>query len=373
MTKKVFWFAIAVVLLMGFSLPNVEYAKLGAEGDLSFPRDHFAHADFRTEWWYFNGFLGEANEPEYAFHLAFFVRRTDADLLLNWLPIRWFANPVHLAHFSLVNLQSGETITEQKRNRDHKHILGKAGASEDSILVWNEDWLYQEDQGQISIEVSGPKFDLSLQLQDTKPLVLHGDAGAFVKAKYDGELRGSYYTSRPRLSGTSVLNIGEKQKHAKSQVWMDHEFGSFHLAPNQSGWSWFSLMFEDNSELVLYLLKNLDGSLSQHSIGTWISSEGKSHSLSYDEIKATPSKYWQSAATGARYPVSWQLEIKPLNLQINTSALIENLEFDSAKSTRITYWEGPVAFTGLKAGLPIAGLGFQELTGNETPLTELSH
>lgn len=373
MTSRIVWFLILIALLAGFSLPRAEYGKLDSAREVTLPRDHYAHQEFRTEWWYFNGFLGESSDPEYAFHLAFFVRRTESDLILNMLPIRWLANPVHLAHFSLIDLSNGEVLTAQKRNRDHQQLGGSAGASSDKVNVWNEDWHYREENGEILIEVADSQFALSLTLNDTKPAVLHGDAGIFVKAEYEGKLRGSYYISRPRLSGVGSLQINGRNLGVRSQVWMDHEFGSYHLAPEQTGWNWFSLMFDDNSELVLYLLKDKNGSLSKRSIGTWVNPDGTTRSLSFSDIKTHASIHWQSAKTGTNYPVAWQVSIEPLDLQFEIDAIVHDLEFDSAKSTRVTYWEGPVTFTGEKAGMPVKGYGFQELTGNLKPLTELSH
>jgi predicted secreted hydrolase len=37
-----------------------------------FPRDHFNHPDFRTEWWYYTGNLRSAEGRRYGFELTFF-------------------------------------------------------------------------------------------------------------------------------------------------------------------------------------------------------------------------------------------------------------------------------------------------------------
>ena len=37
-----------------------------------FPRDHFAHPEFRTEWWYYTGNLRDAQGKRFGFELVFF-------------------------------------------------------------------------------------------------------------------------------------------------------------------------------------------------------------------------------------------------------------------------------------------------------------
>ncbi|MBV9743457.1 MAG: hypothetical protein JO099_06820, partial [Acidobacteriia bacterium] len=37
-----------------------------------FPRDHFNHPDFRTEWWYYTGNLRSADGRRFGFELVFF-------------------------------------------------------------------------------------------------------------------------------------------------------------------------------------------------------------------------------------------------------------------------------------------------------------
>ncbi len=37
-----------------------------------FPRDHFEHEDFRTEWWYYTGNVTGTKGERYGFELVFF-------------------------------------------------------------------------------------------------------------------------------------------------------------------------------------------------------------------------------------------------------------------------------------------------------------
>ena len=43
-----------------------------------FPRDHFNHPEFQTEWWYYTGNVRARDGHRYGFELVFFRRGRDA-------------------------------------------------------------------------------------------------------------------------------------------------------------------------------------------------------------------------------------------------------------------------------------------------------
>ena len=67
---------------------------------LAFPRDHGAHPEARTEWWYATGWLAAPGEsaPRFGFQVTFFRSRTDvaADH-----PSRFAASQLIFAHAAL--------------------------------------------------------------------------------------------------------------------------------------------------------------------------------------------------------------------------------------------------------------------------------
>jgi predicted secreted hydrolase len=54
--------------------PLVAYAPVTPRRPLVFPRDHGAHPDFRTEWWYVTGAL-DSPQADIGFQLTFFRSR----------------------------------------------------------------------------------------------------------------------------------------------------------------------------------------------------------------------------------------------------------------------------------------------------------
>ena len=56
---------------------------------------------------------------------------------------------------------------------------------------------------------------------------------------------------------------------------MDHEFFTSAMAPDLAGWDWFSLQLADGWEVMLYLLRQKDGSVDPASSGTLIDPAGR--------------------------------------------------------------------------------------------------
>ncbi len=64
---------IALALLLLYVLPLGAQYKTAQPGfDYQFPRDHFNHPDYRTEWWYYTGNLRAADGHRFGFELTFF-------------------------------------------------------------------------------------------------------------------------------------------------------------------------------------------------------------------------------------------------------------------------------------------------------------
>src|ERR1700730_11318906 len=67
---------LLVLLYSSFFLRNDSFASdfRSAEPgyDFEFPRDHGAHEEYRTEWWYYTGHLSTASGRRFGFELTFF-------------------------------------------------------------------------------------------------------------------------------------------------------------------------------------------------------------------------------------------------------------------------------------------------------------
>ena len=150
---------------------------------------------------------------------------------------------------------------------------------------------------------------IELALTPTKPLVLHGDEGFFVKGTRHGRNHGSFYTGFSSLEGEGTIRVDGKTLKVEATAWFDHEFGSYHLPRHQRGWDWFSLQMDDGADLMLYLMKAKDGSFDRL-YGAWIDPEGHCTHLGKTDISLRPTGHWTSPMTSATYDTGWSLEIE---------------------------------------------------------------
>lgn len=322
---------------------------------LSFPRDHFSHPEFKTEWWYYTGHLTTEAGREYGYQVTFFrfgLRDRQRE-----------ANPplftdLYLAHFALSDKQEKKFIFRERANRGY---AGKAGAKEDRYLVWNEDWSVEEKGQSHVIRVKDRDVALRLELTPLKPPVLHGQKG--LSQKGEGKGRASYYYSYTRLQTEGELEIEGKKIAVHGLSWMDHEFGSDQLGEDQAGWDWFSIHLENKTEIMLYLIRRKDGSPDLYSSGTLVFENGATRHLNLRDIRVEVLEKWKSPKSGGIYPMQWKVRIPADAIDLELTPFFPEQELDTRKSTRVTYWEGAAQVRGTYRGKPIQGLGYVEMTG----------
>jgi predicted secreted hydrolase len=74
----------------------------------------------------------------------------------------------------------------------------------------------------------------------------------------------------------------------------------------------------------------------------------------------TPGRYWKSKATVVQYPIEWRVEIPGQQLSFTVKPVLDDQEL---ALNRLTYWEGAIDVAGQRAGNPLSGRGYLELTG----------
>lgn len=357
--------AILSLLCLGAAQIPFEFAEPGYR--FSFPKDHGAHPAFRTEWWYFTGQL-TSDGREYGYELTFFRQGSDHPAVLE-NPSRWAPRQLYLAHFAVTDLHDKRFFYTDRMSRE---ALGKAGAGLDRLEVWIDAWraaqegetihLWAEEESAGKGAPAGWKIDLALS--PAKPPVVHGREGVSKKGEEPGQA--SHYYSFTRLETRGTLRANGKEEKVTGLSWMDHEFGSGILNRHQVGWDWFSIQLDDGTDYMFFQIRRENGERDPASSGTVITSGG-GRSLSAGEFTLTPIQYWKSGATGADYPVGWKIEIPSERLSLESRPALREQELVTSKSTRIAYWEGASRFTGTKAGKPVSGKGYVELTGYAAP------
>jgi predicted secreted hydrolase len=338
---------------------------------LSFPADHYSHPDFKTEWWYYTGHLETASGKRYGYQVTFFrfgVR--DRQKEVKAAPL---FTELYMAHFALSDVAGKKFLFRERINRGSAGKAGgrgyndKAGAATERYLVWNEDWKVEGDERNHSIQVNDRGTQLQLQLKSSKAPVLHGQNG--LSQKGEGEGRASYYYSLTRMQTEGELTINGKKERVRGLSWMDHEFGSNQLRDDQVGWDWFSIQLDNQTELMLYLMRRKDGSVDPYSSGTLVSANGSTKHLGLNDYRVEVLERWKSPKSGAHYPMKWKVAVPGEEIELEIAPAFPEQELITNRSTRVTYWEGAVQIRGKARGQVVNGNGYIEMTGYAGKLT----
>ncbi|MBI1997996.1 MAG: carotenoid 1,2-hydratase [Deltaproteobacteria bacterium] len=325
---------------------------------LTFPVDHYSHPDFKTEWWYYTGHLETGSGKRYGYQVTFFRFgvRDRQDEKNKDHPIIF--TDLYMAHFALSDIEQKRFHFRERINRGFDN---KAGAATGRYLVWNEDWKVEGDGEKHAIQVSDRGIALRLALRSLKPPVLHGLNG--LSSKGEGEGHASYYYSLTRMQTDGELTIDGKKEKVRGLSWMDHEFGSNQLREDQVGWDWFSMQLENNTELMLYLMRRKDGSVDPYSSGTIVQADGMTKQLALKDFRMVVSERWKSPKSGADYPMKWKVSIPGEEIELEITPAFPGQELITNRSTRVTYWEGAVKVQGTLRNKPVPGKGYAEMTG----------
>jgi predicted secreted hydrolase len=316
---------------------------LGASGyRYDFPRDHFNHPDFQTEWWYYTGNLQTQDHHRFGFELTFF--RQAAQPLAGETGT-WRADQIYLAHSALTDIDKGHFYHTERLNRAGPGI---AGADFASRAYWNGNWHVRWKSlatAEQELQAVCDRFTLSLNLRPEKPLVIHRKA--------------SPYISFPRLTASGELKWNGQTLAVRGLAWMDHEFFNAPAGDGAGGWDWFSVQLDSHEEVMLYRFR-ANPALSS---GTYIDANGVAHFLDSRQFSVSPGQLWKSPHSGAVYPVAWEIAIPSLDLQLSERPALKDQELFSANSVSPTYWEGAVTYKGRVRGRPVQGAGYLEMTG----------
>lgn len=314
-----------------------------------FPEDHGPHFGFRDEWWYVTGNLRSENGRRYGFQLTFFRHQ----LHPGGDSSGWRAPQVYMAHFALTDIGAGDY---QFFERFGRPAAGIAGAQTQPFAVWLDDWRLESSAGSGDFQLHARAGALSLQLRLTPTLapVPQGERGLSRKSATPGNA--SFYYSQPQLRAAGTLRDRAGLSHAvDGRAWLDREWSTSALDPNQTGWDWFALQLHDGRALMLYQLRRSDGSVDPFSYGALIAADGTQRTLTPAQFELTPLTYWTSPS-GERYPIRWRLRCAAENIDWRISAALPQQWFNGS----FRYWEGAV---DIDSGGVRIGSGYLEMTG----------
>ncbi|MEM6640017.1 MAG: lipocalin-like domain-containing protein [Pseudomonadota bacterium] len=345
-----------VTAFLGQADDAEQFARATTVRDFAFPADHGAHPRFRTEWWYLTGHLRDTNNRHFGMQLTFFrfalppsAERRSGSMASDQL---W------MAHAAITDTDGNAFYTAERLQRG---ALGMAGVTASPFRVSLDDWSMAstgETLFPMALKAGTDQFSLDLTAKRGKPLVLQGDRGLDAKGAEPGNA--SYYYSYTRLPATGRVSIAGTNHEVAGTIWMDREWSTSVLGDNVEGWNWFALQLDNGHDLMVYRLRQKDGSTSPFSGGVVVDPAGNVIArLSAEQIALEPIASWTSPVSGARYEVSWQLGIEDLNIALQLTPVIENQELNLT----VRYWEGALNVAGSYDGSEVGGMGYAEHAG----------
>ena len=321
-----------------FATPDPDYR-------FSFPADHGAHPDFRIEWWYLTATLQGPDGTEYG---------------AQWTLFRTALTPGEAAGFSSPQLWMGHAALTTPDAHLFAERLGRGGIGQAGVIAspfeaWIDDWqmISRAGPGQdmlsaLDITAKGEGFSYELALQATRPIVAQGDQGYSVKSAAG---QASHYYSQPFYAVAGTITVGADAIPVAGQAWLDREWSSQPLAPHQTGWDWFSLMFDDGARMMGFRLRDAGAGFTS---ATWIAPDGAVTSMPPGALRVTPLR--SVTVAGREIPVDWQVELPAKDINV----MVKALNPQSFMDTSVPYWEGPIRISGSHTGR-----GYLEMTGYE--------
>jgi predicted secreted hydrolase len=332
----------------------------------SFPEDHWAHRDYRLEWWYFTGHLEttDTQSRRFGYQLTIFRIGLHAERLE--LDSDWAAANLLMGHAAITDKETGRHVFSEVLYREAEFLAG-FGAYPDPEIAWSR--APAGTDARWSLRWNGEAFDFAardeergiafdLTTRPLKPLLFQGPNGFSRKAEAPGAA--SLYYSFTRLATNGTIDIGGATHEVRGESWMDKEFSTSHLGEEQVGWDWFSLQLDDGRELMLYAMRGEAGS-ADFSRGTLVSPEGEARYLADGEWQVRATTTWNSPETGADYPAGWEVTVPSAGLDIRVRPEVDDQENVGRLAGGLHSWEGAAGL--FDADGARVGSGYVELTG----------
>ncbi|MSQ50342.1 MAG: carotenoid 1,2-hydratase [Betaproteobacteria bacterium] len=328
---------------------DTAFAQVRPGTALRFPRDEGSHPEFRIEWWYVTGWLSSAARLVGGFQVTFFRTR----------PARKSENPsaftprqILIAHAAISDPARGRLQSDQRIARKGFSL---AGAAQDQLHVWLDDWSLKQEHGAYRARIAAADFNFDFTLKTTQNAVLQGNSG--MSRKGPRSESSSFYYSLPQLDVQGTLTRHGRAQAVGGTAWMDHEWSSSYMDEAAVGWDWIGVNLDDGGALMAFQMRDLQGA-KLWAGGSHRSGDGRQRNFEPGEVTFTPGRRWRSPRTNTEYPVAWR--IKAAELTIDIEPLLDDQENDTRATTGAIYWEGAVR--ALRNGEPI-GRGYLELTG----------
>ena len=345
--------ATLLALLAARGRAAEDYPVVKAGQPLEFPRDHGAHPQFRTEWWYVTGWVRDG-QRELGFQTTFFRTRPR---VAEDNPSAFAPRQLLFAHVAVADPSHGRLIHEQRASRAG---FGLAEAAEDTTDVVIDDWSMRLVGAAYRTRIAAREFGLDLEFAATQPVLLQGDRGC--SRKGPDPKQASYYYSRPQLVVNGSIERAGRRESVTGSAWLDHEWSSEYLASAAEGWDWVGVNLDDGGAFMAFRIRGKSGT-DYWAGGALRGADGGLRVFRPRDVGFEPLRRWRSPRSEVDYPVA--MRVRAGDFELALEPLMEDQELDSRASTGTIYWEGAVH---ARRGERPVGRGYLELTGYWKPL-----
>ncbi len=319
----------------------------------SFPADHGAHPDYRTEWWYVTGWLEVDGRP-LGFQVTFFRSRVSGQ---DANPSRFAPQQILIAHAALSDPARGRLLHDQRVSRAG---FGLAEAAVGEAKVTLDGWRFEQRGDTFRVEIAAREFRLDLAFQPTQPPLLQGQDGYSRKGPKSDSA--SYYYTLPHLRVSGTVTRDRIARPVTGEAWLDREWSSQYMEPEAEGWDWTGINLDDGAALMAFRMRRKGGG-TLWAGGTIRSANGQVTVLGPDDVAFETRREWRSPRSGTSYPVAMMLRAGRRVFEL--APMMDDQENDTRRSTGTIYWEGAVRATEADREV---GRGYLELTGYWSPM-----
>jgi predicted secreted hydrolase len=354
MNRRRFLASCVLTAIAGPARGDVTYPAVRPGTRLRFPRDHGAHADYRTEWWYVTAWVRDGRGRDRGLQITFFRNRPG---LQEDNPSAFAPRQLLFAHAALADPDLGRLRHDQRAARQG---FGLAAASERTTDVRIDDWSLVLDGDRYRARIRARDFDFDLDFAATQPILLQGEAG--YSRKGPGPDQASYYYSRPQLAVSGTIAVAGRAEQVTGVAWLDHEWSSEIMGAAAVGWDWIGINLDDGGAFTAFRMRDKAGA-SWWAGGSHRPARGDVRKFANGDVSFAPTRTWRSPRTGATYPVAMRVTTPVATIDLEP--LMDDQELDSRASVGTVYWEGAVrAYDGGRR----VGRGYLELTGYWRPM-----
>ena len=312
----------SVALVGAIAVPGPRLRPRGNEATagytFAFPRDHASHPDYKIEWWYYTGNVKAADGRRFGYQVTFFrvgVDHAPAN------PSRWAVRDLFMTHLAVSDRDGPALPLREKLTRGGP---GLAGAQDRSLsrLERRLDGVARRQRAATCCmrRASSAQAGIDLVLDEGKPPAINGINGISQKGAQAGNASHYYSLTRMPTRGT-ITDRRRARSTVTGDSWMDHEFGTSFLEPEQHGWDWLSIQLADGRELMLYQLRRADGTRDPRSSGTLVDRRRPHHAPRRRRLHAhagTPARSRRRTARCIRSSGRSRIPSQRLELHVTT-------------------------------------------------------